>query len=371
MQFSVFSFRFSAVPRRLSANRRFACASPLKPQASSLKTRRGLSIIEVLAAIGVLSVGLLGLAALLPLGRLAISDAMRIDQTADCGRAALRDVRVRGLLDPRLIVGTYPIAANGSPKSYIIDPRGVANGLGTFGGIVPRVNLYASVTNQTPLSSTQADTIFLCPDDLSVSLPEQQSPPLAEGRPSIVVNTQGVNQFQGSYSWMLSVTPCPTDPVYSTNNANPVLYPYKYSVSVVVFDRRGVANTSPAGSERAVQVTKFLGVSSGQTAYGGGSVQLARSLSDISSDATAPADINVHEGDWVALVSKNSGLCQWYSVATVSDDNSTGSNSNVYMTLSGPDWVVDGSEYVVGVGKAIAGVYTTTVVLDQEPAWQN
>jgi hypothetical protein len=314
-------------------------------------------VIEVLAAIGVLSVGLLGLAALLPLGRLAISDSMRIDQTGDCGRAALRDVRVRGLLDPRLIVGAYPVKSNSPPTSYIIDPRGIANGLGSFGSIVPRVNILNALGGSA-MSSTQADAVFLCPDDLSVSLPEQQTPPLPEGRPTL-------NPFQGAYSWMLTVTPCATDPVYSTNN--PVLYPYKYSVSVVVFDHRGVSNTTPPGSERAVQVTKFLGVSNGSIAYGGGSVQLSRSLSDIATDSSAPTGINIHEGDWVALCS-TSGLCQWYSVATVSDDNSTGGS---YMTLSGPDWVVQGGETVVAVGKAIAGVYTTTVVLDQEPGWQN
>ena len=62
--------------------------------------RRGVSLLEVLAAIGVLSIGLLGLAALLPIGRYTIAEATKADRAGHCGRAALRNVVVRRMLDP-------------------------------------------------------------------------------------------------------------------------------------------------------------------------------------------------------------------------------------------------------------------------------
>ena len=74
--------------------------SPLSPSLSPSRTRRrGISLLEVLAAIGVLSVGLLGLAALLPIGIFTIGEATKADRAGQCGRAALRDIVVRRMLD--------------------------------------------------------------------------------------------------------------------------------------------------------------------------------------------------------------------------------------------------------------------------------
>lgn len=61
--------------------------------------RRGVSLMEVLISIFVLSVGLLGIAALIPLGRFTIVEASKADRSGACGRAAIRDVKVRRLLD--------------------------------------------------------------------------------------------------------------------------------------------------------------------------------------------------------------------------------------------------------------------------------
>jgi len=55
--------------------------------------------MEVLIAMFVMSVGLLGLAALIPLGRWQIEEAKRIDRGAALGRAAFRDMVSRNYLD--------------------------------------------------------------------------------------------------------------------------------------------------------------------------------------------------------------------------------------------------------------------------------
>lgn len=62
--------------------------------------RRGVTLLEVLVAIGVMVVGLLGMLALIPLGRMELAEAEKMDNAATIGRWAFRDVTVRGYLQP-------------------------------------------------------------------------------------------------------------------------------------------------------------------------------------------------------------------------------------------------------------------------------
>jgi prepilin-type N-terminal cleavage/methylation domain-containing protein len=64
--------------------------------------RRGVTLLEVLMAMGVMSIGLMGLAALIPLGRLELAEGDRMDNSSNLGRAAFREVTVRGYLRPEL-----------------------------------------------------------------------------------------------------------------------------------------------------------------------------------------------------------------------------------------------------------------------------
>jgi type II secretory pathway pseudopilin PulG len=68
--------------------------------------RRGISLIEVLFAVGVLSVGILGMAALVPLGAYELVEAQKLDQSSTAGRAAFRDLEVRSYLQPKMWVDT-------------------------------------------------------------------------------------------------------------------------------------------------------------------------------------------------------------------------------------------------------------------------
>lgn len=80
-----------------------------------LVARRGVTLLEVLVAMGVMVVGLMGLASLIPLGRLELAEGNRLDNTATLGRSAFREVSVRGYLRPEM----WADPANG--KSVIRD----------------------------------------------------------------------------------------------------------------------------------------------------------------------------------------------------------------------------------------------------------
>ncbi len=62
--------------------------------------RLGVTLMEVLIALGVMSMGLLGLAALIPVARQQMADALRLDRGTTLGRSAFRDLYIRGLLRP-------------------------------------------------------------------------------------------------------------------------------------------------------------------------------------------------------------------------------------------------------------------------------
>ena len=64
------------------------------------RSRSGVSLLEVLVSVFVLSVGLLGVASLLPMGRYKAFEATKANRVGVCGRSAMREIMVRGWLDP-------------------------------------------------------------------------------------------------------------------------------------------------------------------------------------------------------------------------------------------------------------------------------
>jgi hypothetical protein len=61
---------------------------------------RGISLIEVLVAIFVLTVGLMGIAMVIPAGNVLMVEALKNDRGTACGRAVLNDAQIRGWLKP-------------------------------------------------------------------------------------------------------------------------------------------------------------------------------------------------------------------------------------------------------------------------------
>lgn len=80
---------------RMSAQS-LATVGPLR-----LRARRGVTLLEVLISIGVLAIGLLGVAHLIPLGTFSVNETAKADRSAAMGRAAMHEVRVRDMLEVR------------------------------------------------------------------------------------------------------------------------------------------------------------------------------------------------------------------------------------------------------------------------------
>jgi type II secretory pathway pseudopilin PulG len=314
---------------------------------SRSRSRRGITLLEVLVSLGVLSVGLLGVAALIPLGGLLMRDAVKSDRTGACGRAAIHDVKVRRLLDPTKW-STTP-----STNVFVIDPLGetatptaLTGPLGGASGPLQRINLAWAT------SSAIADSVFRWHDDLSYVRAKDYKPaPAPNGdRPVMVTAVGGVQQYIGEFSWFLTVAPASSPQGL-------------YAVSVVVCDGRPLS----AAGETVTTAANPVTIQSGPIGYGGVTISIT---------GTAwPANWTLKANDWILLSSVDSSgniiQATWYRVASVGYDATLGTN----ITLVGPDWQggdVSSSPArtftAVSVNR-VTGVYTTTMQLDNDPIW--
>ncbi len=155
-------------------------SNPQSPIPNRSARRRGVSLLEVLVSLFILAVGLMGVAALIPLGKLSLMATETSDRTGACGRAAIREVRIRGLLDPTTWAATPTSLVN----PVVIDPLGMtlASPLGQLGGILDRVNIGgydAGMAEQ--LCRWHDDLVFVRPEDItSGSIPPAGTRPLAQ-----------------------------------------------------------------------------------------------------------------------------------------------------------------------------------------------
>lgn len=297
--------------------------------------RSGVTLLEVLVSVFIISLGLLGVAALIPLGKLAISQTNIADRTGALGRAALRDVEVRRMLD---YTSWFPVTPQlATPGVLCFDPLGRAStGIGAMNlggatnGTVPRYSF------GLPMTLAQADPIFRCSDELIFVKPEDMNPPQSGERP--VPN--GFNE--GNFSWFMTVCPSRSDIALNI----PVAVRRDYDVSVVVCHKRDLTGVGEFASANNVN---FLG-----QGYGGGTIQL--------DPADAALLDHVETDQWVMLADAFGTTAKWYRVVGV------GNVGMPYISLVGSDWNASLNTRLVIV-EGVTGVYTTTIHLDNDCTW--
>jgi hypothetical protein len=349
---------------------------------------------------------------IVPLGQMTLAEANKANIAGSCGRAVMRDIKVRRLLDFRSwywepgvwgigyepTTNTYgyindPDATNivfgtNPPRelsSFIVDPLGrrsdnktplpsILFGVKDAAGwhYLPRRTLsptYFATAYATTRSFTNGDE-FYWPDDLALEKNTNTT-----DRPFIP--SYGLDNSRSiDYSYLFTVTPASSDRML------PIPQRRFFDVTVVVFFKRNFnldANGYPEGEWMAT-VGSISGMPAGTVSPGGGTIALARSTSTknyayrVKGDAANGHTISeitnpsMRDGQWVMLWDSNDGRLAWYRVTGINFPDLATETPTI--TLNGPDWLVSGNEKLIVIDGAI-GAYTSTVELDFDPLWKS
>jgi len=301
---------------------RFSNALRLRSQ-GTVPLHTGITLLEVLVTIFILSLGLLGVAALIPIGKFSMIETEKSDRTGTCGRAGLREVQVRRMLDYRS--WSPQIQGSATPGVLIIDPLGYHS----YGAALPFGGVFSRLTLSWITSLDIADQVFRWRDDLIFTLPSGGNRPIP---PS-------AGASEGNYSWFFTICPTPSD----VSGGVPLALRRAYTVSVAVCHKRILT----ADHEHTAGVN-FLGA---------GTIQYDADLGDIKSD------------NWVMLVGLSSSgspvAAHWYRIVGMDKNNR-------YLTLLGPDWNTTAfpaaNTRLVAV-EGVSGVYTAVMEVDTSSVW--
>ena len=370
--------------------------------------RRGVSLLEVLISVFVLSIGLLGLAALIPVGHFAIVETGKADRSAACGRAGLREIKIRGMLEPTtwfdynlgaVATGTSTLAF----ESFAIDPLMIAREMGNqdierFPALslanpptqprLPRMRrvtleqvLVSNPTAAPPwsVSLALAERTFVSPDQLLFEHPDdrdlrprrlvEDANGVVGGYPDPRLTPPVQPLSDAEYSWLVTVTPALVEA------GLPVGGKQLYRVSVVVFYKRDFAlpnDHDPVANERTVTANMLGG------GYGGGDVKLTV---DTQNGSQFAQYLDVREDQWLMLCGgvpyvdsggnpAQRGVFRWYRVIAageIYDDSTNAALKCRDVTLAGPDWDLGNAEAALFDG--VLGVYTTLVEVDWNLLW--
>jgi len=203
---------------------------------------RGITLLEVLVSLGILSIGLACVIALLPAGAAEAKKAMDDDRRAAVAAAATADAITRGILNP----ATWsPTPASSTRYAIIVDPLG-SNVLASIGTGLQAVTLGSFSTG-----SVGADEVFRSQDDLVYDTTQAgDDPPIPR-----FYTSANKRASKGTFSWLATLVP-------ATNDASPQFF----RLSVVVCNRReiGVADVdrlsgtlSPEATRSATRTATF------------------------------------------------------------------------------------------------------------------
>ena len=327
---------------------------PLPTPHSPLSTlRRGVTLLEVLISIGVVAVGLLGVAALIPIGAFAVNETAKADRSAALGRAAQHEVRVRRMLErlrpdgtaPQWVLARYRVPMSNTHQfrrqyligqPFVIDPMFATEAMcdtntNGYYECFPFKDLSFFTLNEQRLARLQLNIfegiltdpqqlavlnrIFRWQDDLIFDLDEDD--PDLRPRQSCLWSDQSVAPYPDAsatvtalhakaadhYSWMLTAVPDPSELLNNPTlshaeqlDALTNLRQKTYEVSIVTFYKRDFTCDTAAEppSERFVEI-QFIG-----TGIGGGDARLMVLTSEKTQEQ-AQEYLKVKENEWIMV----------------------------------------------------------------------
>lgn len=351
-------------------------------------TRAGVSIIEVVFAILITSIGLLGAIALFPVALAQARKGLQYDAAAAAGLSAVHTFDVYGMRqparwryfdnsgNPAQIDAHTELHPSHNPSyvrmldgrhAFCIDPRLLADNSSNlttarnfpFNATIAtmhRVSLVSgvgdtSLSTAARLNKIAADRIFQFDDDLAYERPSDRT---LDAVQLYSPNTEQRRQYEGRMSWFATLAP----KVERLNQQ----FDDRFILSIIVcVDRPANLDVTGLAPEWTVNITSANFHSAGQ---GGGDVTLT-------SAGSAQLE-TLKAGDWVMLGrnitngTNNFPLFRWYRLVSVDPEVIGSGPYSREATLAGQDWDVgpNGTITEVTIVPTVVTVYEKTVRLD-------
>jgi hypothetical protein len=375
---------------------RSALYPPFPTPHSALRT--AISLLEVLICIGIVAIGLLSVAALIPVGGVQVQKANVQERKATLGLNAFREFQIRGMdnvqnwvrynspnwigyLPLNLTASLAPLSPGFPDQPYLppiaIDPLMVAVGqsegksaaVSTFpanyigGPLLPRLTLTSAASfsagTYTPVRSL-ADMIYATADDVISDIPSDVS---QTGSTALDANSMKHNS-NGEFTWLATITPSFASPVTfdtvaSTATMQSPQPTNQYALSIVVFDRRILSTPAPATEEQGQEeIVLAASATPATVSVNGGEFTLS---DDSSSHTNASAKLDMLRPDqWIMLTryvpyaysyTDSTGVshtvyypwveAKWFRVVAAGNLVQSGTIYSRQVTLAGADWEPD------------------------------
>ncbi len=370
----------------------------IHPIATRRARRSGISLLEVMISIGVVGIGLIGVASLIPLAHYKAAQGIRDDRKSMMGRRAFREFRIRDFDRPGDMsnpsgapnpfwywpspgnpYAIYNLGGDGKlvRQAYCLDPMmiGSADLAGTRSSAaafplnspiaIPRVTLISArpgdlrrqgppgainnqLLNNPPIMSlAQAEEIFLLHDELVFDQPADATKP-----PFQRYLEENKRYATGSYSWMATLVP---DPIPTSD---------RYTLSIVVYYRRNLTITPPQEMIAAVNIPMNQ---NGFRELTGVKTITVQSQQHMPPESATVRDMKA--GEWVALMQQldpnysNTITLRWYRIMAA-DEVDNDLDNNRELSLSGPDWSVTSNQPIYAVyARNVIAVYEKSIRL--------
>ena len=294
---------------------------------SRFSARRALTLTEILAAVFVLSFGLMAAMSVLPFATYMLNRMNVADSGSACGRAAIQQILLAEWYKPEALAdwvannGYYAVPAD----PYIVDPLAVT---GTYQPFVDAgTGLFAfnldEIAKTIVNDPNAANRHFRWGDDAVFATGTASSRPT-----KIEQNGQFVDLAAGNFTWLYMVTPM-IDPlvIFPTRGTGITTVPSDavmgYEVAAAVFHRRDMV------SDRRVLV------------HADSTINATGAYIVLTSDDPDVLDLTSIKWLLLTAVQPNPNVpinAQWYRITGYDDIQYDEGNYTCRVFLVGPDW---------------------------------